>query len=253
MATAARDEIVRIDRAVTALLDEWTAQEKRRNAIGDRALALRTFVLEMRAQSLPAAQAMSAVSHWLDAHGDAMRTEAVHRADVEALVEAVEYLAAFRGSANADPVSAEGARLSDLLERIVRLIRESAKRVGLEYTPAGLIETLPGAEAESHRVRRSLLERLKGFEDIKAAYKQALEFQQERLNYFYQDDAHLLTVLDYQLKNLEARPSADDEFFAACLLYFLRVHNYQVAPYVTRFRKATAQTGRAGVWEQQGL
>ena len=44
-------------------------------------------------------------------------------------------------------------------------------------------------------------------------------------------------MLDYQLENLEARPSPDDEFFAACLIYFLRLHNYQVAPYVARFRK----------------
>jgi hypothetical protein len=44
-------------------------------------------------------------------------------------------------------------------------------------------------------------------------------------------------VLDYQLKNLEARPNPDDEFFAACLISFLSMHNYQVTPYLTRFRK----------------
>jgi hypothetical protein len=247
--TAVRDQIARIDRVVTVLLDEWTLREKRRHAIGERAQALRTIVSDAHEHSLPAALAMTAVSHWLDAHGDAMCNEEVHRADVEALAAAVEYLAAFRSSSNIDPVSAEGVHLSDLLERVVKILRHSARRIGMEYTPAGLIASLPGAEAESSRVRRALLERLKGFEDVKAAYKKALEFQQERLNYFYQDDAHLLTVLDYQLKNLEARPNPDDEFFAACLLYFLRLHNYQVAPYVTRFRKATVHTGGTDAWE----
>lgn len=240
---------MRIDRAVSVLLDEWALREKRQNVIGNRAQALWTIVSDAREHSLPAALAMTAVSHWLDAHGDAMGSEDVHRADVEALTSAVDYLAAFRDSSSVDPVSPEGVHLSDLLERIVKVLRSSARRIGLEYTPAGLIEALPSAEAESSRVRRALLERLKGFEDVKAAYKKALEFQQERLDYFYQDDAHLLTVLDYQLKNLEARPNPDDEFFAACLLYFLRLHNYQVAPYVTRFRKATAHSGSRKAWE----
>ena len=47
-------------------------------------------------------------------------------------------------------------------------------------------------------------------------------------------------MLDYQLKNLEARPNPDDEFFAMCLINFLRQHNYQVTPYVRRFRSVAA-------------
>ena len=90
---------------------------------------------------------------------------------------------------------------------------------------------------DAARARRSLLERLSGFDDVKEAYKKALEFQNERLAYFYQEDTHLLSVLDYQLKNLEARQNPEDEFFAVCLLYFLRQHNYSIAPYAERFRK----------------
>ena len=124
---------------------------------------------------------------------------------------------------------------------LVGLIRRGTALLGLEYTPAGLMEAPQAERHESQRARRSLLERLQGFEDVKTAYRKALDFQKERLEYFYQEDTHLLTVLDYQLKNLEARPNPEDEFFAACLLCFLRQHNYQIAPYLKRFQKVTTK------------
>jgi len=135
-----------------------------------------------------------------------------------------------------------------LLDSLVALIRRGTGRLGLEYTPAGLVEASAAQSRESERVRQSLLDRLRGFEDVKTAYKKALGFQKERLDYFYQEDTHLLSVLDYQLKNLEARPSVEDEFFAACLIYFLKQHNYQVAPYVQRFRKAVGASDAAATW-----
>jgi hypothetical protein len=84
-------------------------------------------------------------------------------------------------------------------------------------------------------------------------YRKALAMQLERLDYFYQDDTHLLSVLDYQLKNLEARPSVEDEFFAACLIYYLKQHNYQVAPYVRRFRQVLSATGSTAASEELSL
>jgi hypothetical protein len=56
-------------------------------------------------------------------------------------------------------------------------------------------------------------------------------------------------VLDYQLKNLEARPNPDDELFAAGLLYFLGLHNYQIKPYLRRFQKVATRSDGMKLWE----
>jgi len=239
MTLAVREEILKIDRAVTAYLDEWTVRQKRRHALEGYFSQLREIMAKGRNVERSLKDKLDEFEAWLEAHGELVIGPGVQRSDLETLIAAVEYLAELREQSES-LTSAEADRFNDLSELSVRLIRNGAHKLRLEYTPAGLVEAEPDADRESQRLRNSLLERLKGFEDVKAAYKRSLEFQTERLDYFYQDDAHLLTVLDYQLKNLEARPNADDEFFAACLLYFLRQHNYQIMPYLKRFQKVTA-------------
>lgn len=247
MVSAVAAEVRRIDRAVTALLDEWTARTKREHAIGDslsRLTALATNPDKSRTLSVRLLE----LADWIDRHGQVVVGEGVDKKDLEMLVAATEALVEQREEAAGGP-SAEREKLGALIDRLVELIRQGTASLGLEYTPAGLLET-PGTERrESERVRRSLLEKLKGFEDIKTAYQKSLEFQNERLNYFYQEDTHLLTVLDYQLKNLEARPNLDDELFAAGLLYFLGQHNYQIKPYLKRFQKVVGQTDSLKLWE----
>jgi hypothetical protein len=247
MTSASAMEVRKIDRAVTALLDEWTARTKRRHAVGD-SLSRLEAIATRKDPNLSLAARLLELADWLDRWGQVVIGEGVKRRDLEALVAATEALVEQREQSEGAG-SSEKEKLGELIDNLVGLIRKGTASLGLEYTPAGLLES-PGKEKrESDRVRRSLLEKLQGFEDIKSAYKKALEFQSERLEYFYQEDTHLLTVLDYQLKNLEARPNPDDELFAAGLLYFLGQHNYQIKPYLKRFQKVVAQTDAVGLWE----
>lgn len=240
MTVDVREEIVRIDRALTSFLDDWTAREKRRHALGDYLGKLESLTTS-EADSQAVGERLGAYESWLTDYGELAVGEGVRRVDLDVMVSAVEYLAHIRAEREPVPTAEEEIRISHLMDQTVSLIRSGARKLGLEYTPAGLVEATPEVADESRRTRQSLLERLQGFEDIKAAYKKALEFQQERLDYFYQNESHLLTVLDYQLKNLEARPNPDDEFFAACLLYFLKQHNYKITPYFKRFQKVAKQ------------
>jgi hypothetical protein len=239
MTASAAEQLKRIDRTVTAFLDEWTARTKRRHVVGDSLSQLEQIVEDSGRIYPSLAARLENLSEWLEQHGDVVVDHGVRRAELEVLVNAAERLVQLRADG---PVSdAEQVQLEQLVDRLVGLIRRGSLELGLEYTPAGLMESPAGGRQESQRARRSLLARLQGFEDVKAAYTQALDFQKDRLAYFYQEDAHLLSVLDYQLKNLEARPNPDDEFFAACLISFLSMHNYQVAPYLTRFRKVVGE------------
>lgn len=245
MVSAVAAEVRAIDRAVTALLDEWTARTKRHHAVGDSLLRLEAIATRPD-RNRPLSARLFELADWVDRFGLVVVGDGVQKSDLEKLVTATEALVEQREETGG---SAEREKVGELIDRLVGLIRKGTATLGLEYTPAGLLEA-PGAERrESERVRRSLLEKLKGFEDIKSAYRKSLEFQSERLDYFYQEDTHLLTVLDYQLKNLEARPNPDDELFAAGLLYFLGQHNYQIKPYLKRFQKVVAQTDALRLWE----
>lgn len=243
MSTATTREIARLDRVVTTLIDEWTVRAKRRHALGQKLEQLDRIVTPGEGHSHPLEVRLHHLAEWLKANAGLVLEPGVVRAHLEGLVQAAEKLVQLREKADA-PTSVK-SRADALLDQIVSMIRKGTGRLGLDYTPAGLVESSETVKRESERVRQSLLDRLRGFEDVKAAYKKALDFQKERLAYFYQDDTHLLSVLDYQLKNLEARPSVEDEFFAACLIYFLKQHNYQVAPYVKRFQKAAGVASAA--------
>jgi hypothetical protein len=246
MIASTPEQLKRIDRTVTAFLDEWTARTKRRHVVGDSLSRLEHIVEANGRTYASLTMRLGDLTGWLDQHGDVVVDRGVHRTELEVLVNAAERLVQLRASG---PVSdAEQTQLENLVDRLVGLIRRGTAELGLEYTPAGLMESPTSGRQESQRARRSLLERLQGFEDVKEAYTQALDFQKDRLAYFYQEDTHLLSVLDYQLKNLEARPNPDDELFAACLIYFLRMHNYQVAPYLARFRKVVGVS--AELWEE---
>lgn len=247
MASSTGIEVRKVDRAVTALLDEWTARIKRRHAVGDSLGRLGHLAAESEEQRTLKARLLD-LAEWLDRHGEVVVGEGVTRAELDQLVAATERLVESRESPRGISRN-EREQLNKEIDRLVGLIRRGTARLGLEYTPAGLVEAGDRDRGESERVRRSLLEKLQGFEDIKAVFRRSLAFQSERLDYFYQEDTHLLTVLDYQLKNLEARPNPEDELFAASLLYFLGQHNYRIKPYLKRFQKVAMRSDGMKLWE----
>jgi len=244
---AVAHEVNRLDRVVTTFLDEWTVRTKRRHALSLRLLKLDDIVSPGAGPGRSLETRLSELVEWLKGNAGLVNEPGIVRADLECLVQVAEKIVQLREKSEAP--AAVKSRADELLDQVVSMIRKGTQRLGLEYTPAGLVEASEAGRQESEKVRQSLLDRLRGFEDVKSAFRKALEFQKERLDYFYQEDTHLLSVLDYQLKNLEARPSMEDEFFAACLIYFLKQHNYQVAPYVKRFRKAVGSSDALKGWE----
>lgn len=251
MTSKVQQEVSRIDKVVTTFLDEWTARTKKRHAIGDRLNELDQIVSPEASNAGDMPSRLGHLESWLSENGALVSQPGVQRSDLEYLVTAAEKLVQLRETSA--PNGDARSRSDALLDQLVNVIRQGTSHLGLEYTPAGLVEAPRDQKQQSSLARKSLLDRLRGFEDVKVEYRKALEFQMERLEYFYQEDTHLLSVLDYQLKNLEARPSAEDEFFAACLIYFLKQHNYQVAPYVQRFRKVLSDAGSTEASDEMAL
>lgn len=68
-----------------------------------------------------------------------------------------------------------------------------------------------------------------------------LDYQMELIEYFQDTDEHLFTIVDNLLKNLEKKPDIKTSHLAASILYFMKLNNYKVAPYVERLRKLNRQ------------
>lgn len=74
-------------------------------------------------------------------------------------------------------------------------------------------------------------------EGSKEKFRDSLEFQLEMLEYFGDSKYHLFSIVDNLLNNLERSPDIKTNHLAASILYFLKLNDYKVAPYVERLRK----------------
>lgn len=113
-------------------------------------------------------------------------------------------------------------------------VREGIRKLGMEYTPLGLVESIPS------EFREKIKKNIPRAGTIKDNYRKALDYQRQMLENFYKPGDHLLTILSQQIASLEKRPSLEDKVFTASLLYYLRQYDYKVAPYLERFRKITS-------------
>ena len=113
--------------------------------------------------------------------------------------------------------------------------REGIRKLGLEYTPMGLVESIPS------EFREKLKEKIPRAGDIKDNFVKTLDYQKEMLENFYKPGDHLLTVLNNQITSLERRPSLEDEIFTATLLYYLKKYDYKISSYLKRFKNITSR------------
>ncbi|MGB2697319.1 MAG: hypothetical protein WBD28_05590 [Candidatus Zixiibacteriota bacterium] len=111
--------------------------------------------------------------------------------------------------------------------------REGIRKLGMEYTPLGLVESIPS------EFREKLREKIPRAGDIKDNFVKTLDYQKEMLENFYKPGDHLLTVLNNQINSLERRPSLEDEVFTASLLYYLKKYDYKISAYLERFKNIT--------------
>jgi hypothetical protein len=126
-----------------------------------------------------------------------------------------------------------------LIDRALHLgnsfAREGIRKLGMEYTPLGLVESIPS------EFREKLKGKIPRAGDIKNNFVKTLDYQKEMLENFYKPGDHLLTVLDNQITSLERRPSLEDEVFTATLLYYLKKYEYKIGAYLERFKNVTSR------------
>ena len=126
-----------------------------------------------------------------------------------------------------------------LVDRALHLgnafVREGIRKLGLEYTPLGLVESIPS------EFREKLKKKIPQAGTIKDNYRKTLDYQKEMLENFYKPGDHLLTILNQQIRSLERRSSLEDEVFTASLLYYLKQYDYKIASYLERFKNITSR------------
>jgi len=168
---------------------------------------------------------------WLSQEGLKILENGFEPKQLERIIACVEKIKAY-----ANRITDQKKKL--LVKRALHLgnsfVREGVRKLGMEYTPLGLMESMPT------EFREKLAQKMPMGGTVKDNYTKALDYQKEMLENFYKPGDHLLTILNHQITSLEKRPSLEDEVFTASLLYYLKQYDYKIAPYLERFKKITS-------------
>lgn len=170
---------------------------------------------------------------WLSQEGMKMLEDGFNPQQLERIVGCIEKIKEYR-------YRIKDKKKRFLVEQALHLgnsfVREGVRKLGMEYTPLGLVESVPS------EFREKLKQKLPRAGTIKDNYRKTLDYQKEMLENFYKPGDHLLTILNQQITSLEKRPSLEDEVFIASLLYYLKHYDYKINPYLERFKKITSRT-----------
>jgi hypothetical protein len=169
---------------------------------------------------------------WLSQEGVKILDDGFNPRQLERIISSVEKIKEYRNKI-------KDKKKKFLVKQALHLgnsfVREGVRKLGMEYTPLGLVESMPT------EFREKLTKKIPRTESIKDNYKKALDYQKEMLESFYKPGDHLLTILNHQITSLEKRPSLEDEVFTASLLYYLKQYDYKISPYLERFKKITSR------------
>lgn len=169
---------------------------------------------------------------WLSQEGVKILDDGFNPGQLERIISCVEKIKEYRNKI-------KDKKKKFLVKQALYLgnsfVREGVRKLGMEYTPLGLVESMPT------EFREKLKKKIPRAESIKDNYRKALDYQKEMLESFYKPGDHLLTILNHQITSLEKRPSLEDEVFTASLLYYLKQYDYKIAPYLERFKKITCR------------
>lgn len=177
------------------------------------------------------------LERWFSEEGQELLEKHLNRNQLEKIIACVEKIKEHRFSLADKEENREEKEMADrVLKRSNAFIRDSTRRLGLEYTPLGLADM---AQVEEDRMKSMVGIRgaLPKGDTLKSEYQRFLDYQNQMLEFFYKPQEHLLTILDYQLRALEVKYSEEDEFFTTCLINFMRLRNYHITPYIERFKK----------------
>lgn len=173
---------------------------------------------------------------WLSQEGEELLERGLNRNQLEKIIRCTEKIKQHRIEFVNDGESEVEKEMADrILKRCNAFIRDTTRRLGLEYTPLGLMD-MAQVEEDRLKLMSGMRSSLPKGDSLKSEYQKFLNYQNQMIEFFYKPQDHLLTILDYQLKALEVRYSDEDEFFTTCLINFMRLKNYRIAPYVKRFK-----------------
>lgn len=178
---------------------------------------------------------------WLRTEGRELNSRSIKKKQTQRIIECVERMKVYwemvgeKKGVYSDK-EASGQDGMKILLQANSFIRDNLRRRGWEYTPLGLMDFVQLDESLL-KLKEEIRALDKGETDLKGGYQKVLSYQLDLMDFFYKPKDHLLTILDYQLKSLEARPAKEDEFFIASLIYFLRQNRYKVEPYLERFKR----------------
>jgi len=181
------------------------------------------------------------LENWLRIEGVELNSRTIKKKQIQRVIECVERMKTYGEMIGKEQgfysengsIGQEGMKI---LLQANSFIRENLRRRGWEYTPLGLVDFVQLDESLL-KLKEEIRALDRGETDLKGRYQKVLSYQLDLMDYFYKPKDHLLTILDYQLKNLEAKPTKEDEFFTASLIYYLKQNRYKVEPYLERFRK----------------
>jgi hypothetical protein len=226
-----QETILDLKGKVELFLEKLVDIEEKRLEIFDKIFKLEQIVFGKEREYWPLEQRFSALENWFVNEGKKLLESKLDREHLERIILCMEKIRSYEDNSNLD--------LENISKMSNVFLRAVLRKIGLEYTPLGLVETQKFLTEEAE-ILRKLKTEIEPSRDVKINYERFLSYQSEMLSSFYKPEEHLFTILDHQLKNLEANFSKEDEFFVASLLYYLKMNNYKIAPYFERFRKITS-------------
>jgi hypothetical protein len=229
--------IIELKNRVEGFLENVAQKEEQGFRVRAKISQLEDIVYGRRKEYWSVEQRYANLETWFSQEGQELLKKHLSRDQLEKIIACVEKMKEYRGDlASKEENQAEKEMADRILRRSNAFIRDSTRRLGLEYTPLGLVD-MAQVEEDKLKLMGGIRSSLPKGDTLKLEYQRLLGYQNQMLEFFYKPQEHLLTILDYQLRALEVRYSEEDEFFTTCLINFMRLRNYRIAPYIERFKK----------------
>ncbi len=228
--------------SVEKFLIQAVTREEEEHFIDQKVRSLEDIVRGRNKDSWLIKDRFRGLETWLKTEGAELNSRSVKKKQIQKIIECIERMKYYWDMlGDGKKAYPDGMKI---LTQANSFVRDNLRRRGLEYTPLGLVDFVQWDETLL-KLREEIGTIEEGEADLKSKYHKTLTYQLDLMDYLYKPGDHLLTILDYQLKNLETSLTREDELFVASLIYYLKQKQYKVEPYLERFRKALKRQKRA--------
>ncbi|MBD3232182.1 MAG: hypothetical protein GF315_00500 [candidate division Zixibacteria bacterium] len=177
-----------------------------------------------------------ALENWFKVDGVFLLKNSLSPGKLPIIIKELESLKGFTKARWYLESNAQNSELKALLEKNLRLaqqyIRDAANKLGLEYTPLGLVK--PSTSKPSRDKRDT-------FGDKKRQeYLQWLDYQIEVIRNFYEPHFTLSEILENELKNYKEKSDPREKLFIINMLNYCQANSIELSQYIcesaTRFK-----------------